>query len=152
MNKATKGAVAVAAIATTVQAATKQARKVIAPHDPPGWGRPDHHTGHGLALRTHVVTVNLPLEQVRERGDVLAGLRDLPGAQLELRPAPADEGTELAVTGDDHDAIRKALRDTKALLEVGEVVQPVAEGSAEPTLLNAPLRAAAGHAKEGGRL
>jgi hypothetical protein len=56
------------------------------------------------------------------------------------------------VTGDDHAAIRKALRDTKALLEVGEVVQPVAEGSAEPTLLNAPLRAVDAHAKEGGRL
>src|SRR5947209_2764484 len=78
MNKATKGAVAVAALATTVQAATKQARKVIAPHDPPGWGRGAQGT------RTHVVTVNLPLEQVRERGDVLAGLRDLPGAQLEV--------------------------------------------------------------------
>ena len=146
MNKATKGAVAVAALATTVQAATKQARKAIAPHDPPGWGRGAQST------RIHVVTVNLQLGQVRERGDVLAGLRDLPGAELELRPAPADKGTELAVTGDDHDAIRKALRDTKALLEVGEIVQPVAEGSADSTLLNAPLRAATAHAKEGGRL
>ena len=67
--------------------------------------------------------------------------------KLDLRPAPADKGTELAVTGDDHDAIRTALRETKALLEVGEVAQPVAEGSAEPTPLNAPLRAADAHAK-----
>jgi hypothetical protein len=143
MSRATKGAVAVAALATTV--ATKQARKVLAPHDPPGWGRDQ-------GRRTHVVTVNLPAERVREREDLLAGLRELPGVTVDVRPAPADKGTELAVNGEDHDTIRKALRETKALLEVGEVPQPVAEGSAQPTPLNAPLRAADAHAQEGGRL
>ncbi len=146
MNKATKGAVAVAALATTVQQATKQARKVLAPHDPPGWGR------GGKGRRTHVVTVNLPLEQVAPGGQPPAALRELPGVTVDVRPAPGDKGTELAVTGEDHAAIRKTLRDTKALLEVGEVAQPAAEGSAESTLLNAPLRAATAHAKEGGRL
>jgi hypothetical protein len=145
INKVTKGAVAVAALAT-VQQATKQARKVLAPHDPPGWGR------SSSGRRTHVVTVNLPMDRVAPGGEPPAGLRDLPDVSVDVRPAPGDKGTELAVTGEDHDAIRKALRDTKALLEVGEVVQPAAEGSAEPTLLNAPLRAATAHAKEGGRL
>jgi len=79
-------------------------------------------------------------------------LRELPGVTVDVRPAPGDKGTELAVTGDDHMLIRRTLRDTKALLEVGEIAQPVAEGSAESTLLNAPLRAATAHAKEGGRL
>ena len=146
MNKGTKGALAVAALATTVQQATKQARKVLAPHDPPGWGR------SGETRRTHVVTVNLPPDQVAPGGEPPAALRELPGVTVDVRPAPGGKGTELAVTGDDHAAIRVALRDTKALLEVGEVVQPVAEGSAESTLLNAPLRAATAHAKEGGRL
>ena len=135
-----------AALATTVQQATKQARKAIAPHDPPGWGRATE------GRRTHVVTVNLPMDRVAPDGQPPAALRELPGATVDVRPAPGDKGTELAVTGEDHTAIRKALRDTKALLEVGEVVQPVAEGSAESTLLNAPLRAATAHAKEGGRL
>jgi hypothetical protein len=146
MNKGTKGALAVAALATTVQQATKTARKVLAPHDPPGWGRP------GEGRRTHVVTVNLPLEQVAPGGEAPAALRELPGATVDVRPAPGGKGTELAVTGDDHMLIRRTLRDTKALLEVGEVVQPMAEGSADSTLLNAPLRAATAHAKEGGRL
>ena len=145
MNK-TKGAIAVAALATTVQQATKQARKVLAPHDPPGWGR------GGQGRRTHVVTVNLPLDQVAPGGQAPAALRELPGAAVDVRPAPGDKGTELAVTGDDHMLIRRTLRDTKARLEVGEVPEPAAEGSAEPTLLNAPLRAATAHAKEGGRL
>ena len=38
------------------------------------------------------------------------------------------------------------------VVEVGEIPEPAAEGSAEPTLLNAPLPAATAHAKEGGRL
>ncbi len=146
MNKVTKGAVAVAALATTVQQATKQARKALGPHDPQGWGRGEQNR------RTHVVTVNLPLEQVAPGGEAPAALRELPGVTVDVRKAPGDKGTELAVTGDDHMLIRKTLRDTKALLEVGEIAQPVAEGSAEPTLLNAPLRAATAHAKEGGRL
>ena len=145
LTKVTKGAVAVAALAT-VQQATKQARRVLAPHDPPGWGR------SGSGRRTHVVTVNLPLDRVAPDGQPPAALRELPDVHVDVRPAPGNKGTELAVTGEDHDAIRTALRDTKAILEVGEVVQPAAKGSAEPTLLNAPLRAATAHAKEGGRL
>jgi hypothetical protein len=145
MNKVTKGAVAVAALATTVQQATKQARKALGPHDPPGWGR-------GEGRRTHAVTVNLPIDRVAPDGQAPAALRELPGVTVDVRPAPGDKGTELAVTGDDHMLIRRTLRDTKALLEVGEIAQPVAEGSAESTLLNAPLRAATAHAKEGGRL
>ena len=146
MNKVTKGAVAVAALATTVQQATKQARKALAPHDPPGWGRA------GEGRRTHVVTVNLPMTEVAPGGEAPSALRELPGVTVDVREAPGGKGTELAVTGDDHMAIRRALRDTKARLEVGEVVQAAAEGSAESTLLNAPLRAATAHAKEGGRL
>ncbi len=150
MNKVTKGAVAMAALATTAQVAakqaTKQARKMIAPHDPPGWGR------DGSGRRTHVVTLNLPVDRVAPGGQAPTALRALPGVTVDVRPAPGDKGTELAVTGDDHMLIRRTLRDTKALLEVGEIAQPVAEGSAESTLLNAPLRAATAHAKEGGRL
>jgi hypothetical protein len=146
MSKVTKGAVAVAALATTVQQATKQARKVLAPHDPPGRGQA------GAGRRTHVVTVNLPLDRVAPAGEPPAALLELPDASVDVRPAPGDKGTELAVTGEDHAAIRKALRDAKAVLEVGEVVQSAARGSAESTLLNAPLRAATAHAKEGGRL
>ena len=143
MSKVTKGAMAVAAVTT----AQKVAKKVLSPHDPAGWGR-----AGGSGERWHVVTVNLPLDQVAPGGQAPAALRELPEVTVDVRKAPGDKGTELAVTGDDHMLIRKTLRDTKALLEVGEIAQPVAEGSADSTLLNAPLRAATAHAKEGGRL
>jgi hypothetical protein len=118
---------------------------VLAPHDPPGWGRES-------ARRTHVVTVNTSPDEVAPGGTWPEPLTRLHDVQISTRPAPAGRGTEVAVTGEDHDAIRLALRDVKMLLEAGEILQPTRPGTAQPTPLNAPLRKVDEHAREEGRL
>jgi hypothetical protein len=77
-----------------------------------------------------------------ELGDLPAPLAAL-GDRVEVRttPAPADRGTELAAryrdrpTADDLEALRRALREAKQLVEVGEVlrVDPVPHGTRKPT-------------------
>jgi hypothetical protein len=146
MSKVTKGAMAVAAVTT----AQKVAKKVLSPHDPAGWGR-----AGGRGERWHVVTVNLPPQEVSPDGVAPGPLRELAGVEVRMQPAPADKGTEIAVRAGadaDHGAVRKALREAKMLLETGEILQPDSPGSSRPTLLNKPLREATAHAREGGRL
>ena len=90
-------------------------------------------------------------------GTPLAAFTD---AEVTTRPAPGDRGTEIAARltspGDDsHDRLqelRKALRDTRQVLEVGYVLHPDRPGTTQATPLNKPLREATAHGKEEGRL
>lgn len=107
--------------------------------------------------RQHVLTVFRPMAEITAAGGLpepLARLGDT--VAVDLRPAPGDRGTEIAVrplTGDaDAGAIRRALRESRSLLEVGYVLHPDAPPTTEPTPLNKPLRAATEHGREGGLL
>jgi hypothetical protein len=106
------------------------------------------------AGRRHVITVYRPLDEV---ADVLPEpLTAYHGAvDVQLRAAPADRGTEISVralndTVSDGD-IRRLLRESRSLLEVGDVLQPGGP-TTTPTALNRPLRAATRHGREGGLL
>jgi len=106
------------------------------------------------AGRRHVITVYRPLEEV---ADVLPEpLTAYHGAvDVQLRAAPADRGTEISVralddTVSDGD-IRRLLRESRSLLEVGDVLQPGGP-TTTPTALNRPLRTATRHGREGGLL
>ncbi|GEA88939.1 hypothetical protein [Cellulomonas cellasea] len=116
--------------------------------------------------RWHVVTIHRDPADV----DVTAAGRPRPLAELgeavELRVsvAPGDRGTELAarvrpdsgLSGSDardlDEHVRRALRDTRCLLETGEVLRPDDLGTSRATLTNFPLRLALRKAKTGGRL
>ncbi len=99
------------------------------------------------------------------------------GDSIEVRtsPAPGERGTELAVRLRNPQAdtlpsnlpddmarelddtspvqkLRSALRRAKQLIETGEVLRADEPGSAEPTVLNAPLRAATSVSGAEGRL
>ena len=78
-----------------------------------------------------VVTVNRPPQEVQAGNDLpgpLAGLGD--GVEVRIRPAPADKGAEISArprgpSGKDYrQKVRKALRETKQILETGEVLSP----------------------------
>jgi hypothetical protein len=77
------------------------------------------------------VTVNRPPQEVPTE-DVLPGpLADLgDGVEVRIQPAPADKGTEIsarprgASSKDYRQKVRKALRETKQILETGEVLSP----------------------------
>jgi hypothetical protein len=102
--------------------------------------------------RRHVITVYRPLAEVAEALPLTA----LQGAiEVQLRPAPADRGTEISAraldgTVSDGD-LRRLLRESRSLLEVGDVLKPGGP-TTTPTLLNRPLRAATRHGREGGLL
>lgn len=92
----------------------------------------------GEAGQWQAVTVNLSPEQVRPSGQLPGPLTDLADmAEVDLRPAPGGRGTEVRVQLRDREAagpvrrlvgadgrqeLRRALRDAKQLLEVGEVL------------------------------
>ncbi len=101
--------------------------------------------------RVHILTVERPYDEVT----LPAPLADLGDAvQVELRPAPGDRGTEIAVRSDTVSAgdLRRALRESRSLLEVGYVLLPSGPPTTEPTLRNRPLRKATAHGREGGLL
>jgi hypothetical protein len=105
-----------------------------------------------------VLTINRPPWEVAPDGQPPEPLARLGEAvEVRVRPAPGDRGSELAIrpTGTDRDArraARLALRQSKQLLETGEVLAPDAPPTARRTLLNRPLEFATRHAREEGRL
>jgi hypothetical protein len=136
-----------------------------------------HATGDGhrgddeTTMRWRVVTINAPAEEICPGGKLPAPLAEL-GEQIEwtLRPAPGDKGTELAarlkmpepsgVTGtaarvagtDPRQKLREALRNSKMLVETGEILQPDRPGSTHPSPLGLPIRLAVRRARGEGRL
>jgi hypothetical protein len=80
--------------------------------------------------------------------------------ELIVRPAPGDKGTELAArptapdggSADMRRALRAALRETKSILECGEVVEPSRPGSSHPDSAGRVLRAVTARAWGEGRL
>lgn len=135
-----------------------------------GAGAPAAGRG-GTKQRWHTLTVNLPAEEVAPGGRLpgpLAALGD--GVEVRVRPAPADKGTEIAVrlragepsgaagvaarvTGDDPRwAVRRALRETRSLLETGEVLLPSGPPTTRRTLFNRQLEYATRHGREEGLL
>lgn len=152
MNKGTKGAAA-AAVAAGVAMAQK-ARRLVQGDSPAGGGHQD-------PTRWRAVTVNVPPQELSVVPEPLARLDGR--VEVRMQPAPGDKGTELAarLTGEGGsqidgrpalEALRAALRQAKQLCEVGYVLEPDANTTAEPTVLNAPLRAATAHADGEGRL
>jgi hypothetical protein len=104
--------------------------------------------------RRHVITVHRPLDEI---ADVLPEPLTAYHGTLEvrLRAAPADRGTEISAralddTVSDGD-IRRLLRESRSLLEVGDVLLPGGPTST-PTPLNAPLRGVTRRGREGGLL
>jgi hypothetical protein len=86
-----------------------------------------------------VVTVNRPPQEVQAENDLPGPLAELGDeAEVRIRPAPADKGTEISarprgsagglqarISGEDsRQKVRKALRETKQILETGEVLSP----------------------------
>jgi hypothetical protein len=121
--------------------------------------------------RWHSVTVNRPPEEVAPGGrlpEPLAALGD--AVEVRLRPAPGGRGTELAarlrrdvpagtaeaparVAGSDpRQRLRSALRQSRQLLETGEVLEPDAPPTTRRTLRSLPLELATRRAGGEGRL
>lgn len=134
-------------------------------------GRGGGGAARGNELRWHVLTVNRPREEVAPDGRLPAPLAELGDTvEVRLNPAPGGRGTEVAVrlrdgepsgvrsvttrlTGDDPRwAVRRALRDTRQLLETGEVLRPDRPTTTRATVLNRPLRLATRHGKDEGLL
>ncbi|BBH70143.1 hypothetical protein ACTI_68280 [Actinoplanes sp. OR16] len=111
----------------------------------------------GQARRRHVVTVFRPLSDL-ESEQLPGSLREIAAdVEITLRAAPGGRGTEIAVripegskaTGGD---VRRALRETRSLLEAGDVLLPSGPPTTTRTLTNRPLQAATRHGREGGLL
>jgi hypothetical protein len=117
--------------------------------------------------RWHGVTIALPIDRVSPGGQPPAPLADL-GDEIEvqIRPAPGDKGTEILARprgadvrtvlarrrGADVRTVRRVLRETKSILETGEVLRPHGPPTTEKTLLNRPLEYATRHGREEGTL
>jgi hypothetical protein len=167
MGWITKGAVAAAVVGGGLAARRALgARRGSWTRDGAGRGR-----GGRPEPLWHVVTVNRPGAEVAPDGQLPGPLAELGDSiEVQLRPAPGDRGTEIAVRlrdgapsgpgaaaarlkGDDPRwAVRRALRDAKQLLEAGEILGPSRPPTTERTLLNRPLEYATKHGKEEGLL
>ncbi|MFC3740884.1 hypothetical protein [Paractinoplanes deccanensis] len=102
--------------------------------------------------RTHVVTVHRPLSEIPGSLEELAK-----SVEISLAPAPGDRGTEISVRIPEGSPVtdaevRRALRETRSLVEVGDVLLPSGPPTTEKTPLNRPLRTATEHGREGGLL
>lgn len=93
----------------------------------------------GRADRWLTVTVNRPPQEISTEDGLPGPLAELgDGVEVRIRPAPADKGTEISArprssagghqaknSGEDpRQKARKALRETKQILETGEVLSP----------------------------
>ncbi|OLE21001.1 MAG: hypothetical protein AUG44_29010 [Actinobacteria bacterium 13_1_20CM_3_71_11] len=78
--------------------------------------------------------------------------------EVQIRPAPGDRGTELRarprIGGDPQRwrELRLALRQSKQLIETGEILSPDEPPTTRKTALSRPLAYATRHAREEGRL
>jgi hypothetical protein len=118
--------------------------------------------------RWNVVTVNLPPDRVMPGGTPPGPLADMQAEiELQVRPAPGDKGSELAArllhgdagNGGDgkhgdrpRERLRAALRDSKMILETGEVLESDKPSTAKTTITNLPLELAIRRAQGSGRL
>jgi hypothetical protein len=121
--------------------------------------------------RWHSVTVNRPPEEVAPEGRLPEPLATLGDAvEVRLRPAPGGRGTELAArlrqdvpagaTGaaaraagsDPRQQVRSALRQSRQLLETGEVLRADEPPTTRRTLRGLPLELATRRAGGEGRL
>ena len=118
--------------------------------------------------RWRVVTVNLPPDLVLVQGTPLGELGE--SVEITTRKAPGERGTELyarllgreptglgsitaRITGrDPRMAVRSALRQTKQLLETGEILEANDNNTTRSTLLGAPIDLATSRAGQEGRL
>jgi hypothetical protein len=120
--------------------------------------------------RWHVVTINRPPEEVAPGGrlpEPIAKLGD--EVEVQVNRAVGDRGTALAArlrhepTGvvsvaervagtDPRQRVRAALRESKMLIETGEILQPDKPGTTKPTLTGKPLDLAISRARGEGRL
>lgn len=123
-------------------------------------GRPPHEMADPPG-RWLVVTIYRQPEDVQAEVDGSGPLSGLRGEiEATVRPAPGDKGTELAVrplapgggSVDLRRALRAALRETKSILECGEVVEPSRPGSSHPGPAGHLLRAVTARAWGEGRL
>jgi hypothetical protein len=108
--------------------------------------------------RWHAVTVNCEPERLGSLPPPLDAL-DFE-IEVRVRPAPGDRGTEAAarvadpakLNRDTVRALRRALRQARALAEIGEVPLPDSPATTKDTPLNVPLAYATRHGREEGRL
>ena len=121
--------------------------------------------------RWHTVTVNRPPEEVAPEGrlpEPLAGLGD--AVEVRIRPAPGGRGTEVAARlregapaglgsvvarasgKDPRQDLRSALRQSRQLLETGEVLSADKPPTTRRTLRGLPLDLATRRAGGEGRL
>jgi hypothetical protein len=120
--------------------------------------------------RWHVVTINRPPEEVAPGGrlpEPIAKLGD--EVEVQVNRAVGNRGTALAarlrreptgVTGaaarirgtDPRQAVRQALRESKMLIETGEILQPDKPGTTKRTLTGRPLDLVVSRARGEGRL
>lgn len=115
------------------------------------------------------VTVNRPPDEVAPAGHLPEPLAQV-DAEVRMNRAPGDRGTEIYARPREHRAgadgvlarlrgedprttVRTALRETKSLLETGDVLRSDEEiATTRPTLPGKVLDMALGRASEGGRL
>ncbi len=107
--------------------------------------------------RRHVVTVFRPLSEM-EAAPLPGSLNEIADdVEIALSAAPGGRGTEIAVRIPDGSAVtagqvRRALRETRSLVEAGDVLLPYGPPTTVPTPFNRPLRTATEHGREGGLL
>ncbi|MGV9281821.1 hypothetical protein [Streptomyces sp. NPDC003730] len=125
----------------------------------------------GVSDRWHTVTINRPLDEVSANGRLPEPLAELGDKiEVQVRPAPGDRGTEVAARlrdpvpsgpggaaarlkgQDPRGPVRRALRASRALLETGEVLSPDKPPTTHPGPGGKLISAAAGRAREEGRL
>jgi hypothetical protein len=160
MNRVVRGTAVIAGVGAGVMA-MRRIRSVQQSTD-----------GDGSLVRWQVVTVNRRSEEVAPDGRLPEPLAQLGEAiEVQVRPAPADRGTELAARlrrGDQGDGrtgpvarlmgqdprqdLRAALRQAKQLLETGEVLIPDRPPTTRRTVRNLPIEMATRRAAGEGRL